>query len=175
MTNSPFSGQIFWNKWLPPKVNCFMWRVFLKRIQTKVNLSKRGIVMPSQRCPICNGEDETEDHLFLSCPVSKAVWTWIFKWCGVNMEQFNSLDHLLSILVDNATSAKKRMMSEAIVGGAVWSIWKARNNLVFKGNSFSAPIVFGEFQASLYTWVKYRGNCKSLLWQMWCSNPFSLL
>ena len=120
-------------------------------------------------------EDETEDHLFISCPVSKVVWTWIFKWCGVNMEQFNSLDHLLSILVDNAACAKKRKMSEAIVGGAVWSIWKARNNLVFKGNSFSAPIVFGEFQASLYTWVKYRGNCKSLLWQMWYSNSFSLL
>jgi len=56
-----------------------------------------------------------------------------------------------------------------------WNVWKARNNVVFNGQSFSAQSVGAEVQATLFMWVKFRANCKVLLWSDWCCNPLNLL
>ncbi|KAJ9549852.1 hypothetical protein OSB04_022395 [Centaurea solstitialis] len=161
VSNSPFAGITFWNKWLPPRVNCFVWRLLKKRIPTKPNLMTRGINLPSDLCPLCNMEKETEVHLFFSCPKVIDVWIWVSNWCGVELGHINSLDQLIFNLLDGSNSDRKRRFSEAVAGTTLWLIWKFRNNLVFNHKSFSASIVATEVQASLFTWLKYRAKCKN--------------
>ena len=93
--NSPFAGAHYWNKWLPPRVNCFVWRLLLNRIPTRVNLHSRGLNIPSEVCPLCVSNVETVEHLFLSCPAIKKVWDWFHKWCNLHMVQYNSLEQLI--------------------------------------------------------------------------------
>ncbi|GJV24060.1 RNA-directed DNA polymerase, eukaryota, reverse transcriptase zinc-binding domain protein [Tanacetum coccineum] len=44
-----------WEKFLPRKVNVFMWRLNLDRLPHRFNLSSRGIEIPKISCASCNG------------------------------------------------------------------------------------------------------------------------
>lgn len=62
-----------WVKWIPLKINCFVWRLLQNRILTSANLIGRGISVSSTLCPFCcNVEDDTE-HVFFSCPSFTSV------------------------------------------------------------------------------------------------------
>ncbi|XP_076927910.1 uncharacterized protein LOC143591643 [Bidens hawaiensis] len=43
----------FWDRWLPIKVNCFIWRLMKYRIPVAVNLISRGMVSVSPECHTC--------------------------------------------------------------------------------------------------------------------------
>ncbi|KAJ9537117.1 hypothetical protein OSB04_029850 [Centaurea solstitialis] len=128
----------------PPKI-----RLLLKRILTRTNLSKKGINTPSILCPLCALDEESVDHLFHSC------------------------SPLLQTILEHGKSIKWRKFLETAVGGLVWFIWKARNNVIFKGLRFSSSMVKDEFQATLFSWMKYKATCKFLSWQIWCTSPKS--
>ncbi|GKC97323.1 RNA-directed DNA polymerase, eukaryota, reverse transcriptase zinc-binding domain protein, partial [Tanacetum coccineum] len=69
-----------WNKLLPSKVNIFTWRVLNKRLPTRLNLDRRGIDLDTVRCPLCNNDIETKDHIFVKCPLAIDTWKVIFSW-----------------------------------------------------------------------------------------------
>ena len=69
-----------WNKLLPLKVNILAWRVSNKRLPTRYNLDRRGIDLHSTRCPLCDDNRETEEHLFVKCPVAIDSWKMVFSW-----------------------------------------------------------------------------------------------
>ncbi|GJW67195.1 RNA-directed DNA polymerase, eukaryota, reverse transcriptase zinc-binding domain protein [Tanacetum coccineum] len=66
-----------WNTLLPLKVNIFIWRTTNKRLLTRANLDYRGIDLDSVCCPMCDDAIETEDHIFVSCPIAKDTWKCI--------------------------------------------------------------------------------------------------
>nr|GEU65640.1 RNA-directed DNA polymerase, eukaryota [Tanacetum cinerariifolium] len=59
-----------WIKIVPIKVNIFSWKVRLDRLPTRINLSLRGIDLPSIICPICCCTGETCSHLLFTCNVA---------------------------------------------------------------------------------------------------------
>ncbi|GJU73336.1 RNA-directed DNA polymerase, eukaryota, reverse transcriptase zinc-binding domain protein [Tanacetum coccineum] len=63
-----------WNNILPSKVNISSWRIFHRRLPTRLNLDKRGIDLDSVLCPICNDNPELEDHIFVECCIAKSTW-----------------------------------------------------------------------------------------------------
>ncbi|GJV95288.1 RNA-directed DNA polymerase, eukaryota [Tanacetum coccineum] len=63
-----------WPKSLPRKVNIFVWRLALDRLLTRLNLSLRGLDIPSIMCPMCNNKVESVDHVFFGCDLSSNVW-----------------------------------------------------------------------------------------------------
>jgi len=138
---------------------------------SRANLQLRGIIIPSTVCPLCDRNEETVEHLFLSCPAIKMVWDWFHKWCDLQVGQYNSIDNLISDIGGKGKASNHKIFLEAACGGALWFLWKARNNVVFNGKSFSGMWVMDEVHASLYTWVKYRSNCNSIVWASWCCNP----
>ncbi|GKC88895.1 RNA-directed DNA polymerase, eukaryota [Tanacetum coccineum] len=62
-----------WDKSLPRKVNIFMWRLKLDTLPHQLNLSSRGIEIPEISCPSCNGNVESNDHIFFKCAFSKDI------------------------------------------------------------------------------------------------------
>ncbi|GJT61640.1 putative RNA-directed DNA polymerase, eukaryota, reverse transcriptase zinc-binding domain protein [Tanacetum coccineum] len=77
-----------WNKSLPRKVNIFVWRLLLDRLPHRVNLSSRGLEIPSIVCPVCNAAVETSDHIFYACDTASNVWRQIRAWCDVGLPCF---------------------------------------------------------------------------------------
>ncbi|GJQ99216.1 RNA-directed DNA polymerase, eukaryota, reverse transcriptase zinc-binding domain protein [Tanacetum coccineum] len=79
-----------WLKVLPRKVNVFIWRFILDRLPTRLNLSLRGIEIPSIECPICNSGMESIDHIFFDCEVASNIWRMVRVWTNIDMPSFSS-------------------------------------------------------------------------------------
>ncbi|GKC33112.1 RNA-directed DNA polymerase, eukaryota, reverse transcriptase zinc-binding domain protein [Tanacetum coccineum] len=77
-------SQIRWNKTIPIKVNIFSWRLCVDRLPTRCNLDKRGLDLDSVRCPMCNDDLETVQHVFVDCSVANYLWNMISVWWGFN-------------------------------------------------------------------------------------------
>jgi hypothetical protein len=69
--------KYLWKLKVPLKIKIFMW--FLRRnvLLTRDNLIKRQW-KGSKKCCFCDAEESIE-HLFLSCPLSKIVWRIVFS------------------------------------------------------------------------------------------------
>lgn len=86
-TNSSSNSNVnlwkcIWKAKVMPKIKNFIWKLLTGAIPNNVNLRKRGLSI-SSCCPICNGESETTEHIFLRCPGAKAIWFGsIFQWSG---------------------------------------------------------------------------------------------
>ncbi|GKD63237.1 RNA-directed DNA polymerase, eukaryota, reverse transcriptase zinc-binding domain protein, partial [Tanacetum coccineum] len=77
----PLNPQPFrWNKALPSKINISSWRILHKRLPTRFNLDRRGVGLDSTRCPVCDEDIETEEHLFTSCFIATETWRRVFTW-----------------------------------------------------------------------------------------------
>ncbi|XP_057425853.1 uncharacterized protein LOC130719213 [Lotus japonicus] len=74
--------RLLWSLKAPSNAIALAWKVLINRIQTKVNLNRRGIVLNSA-CPLCSTSDESTDHLFFSCPIVWKVWSKISAWFSV--------------------------------------------------------------------------------------------
>ncbi|GJY50806.1 RNA-directed DNA polymerase, eukaryota [Tanacetum coccineum] len=58
-------GHGFLIFWFPIKVNILAWKVCLDKLPTRLNLSLRGIDIPSIICPNCGLAGESCSHLIL--------------------------------------------------------------------------------------------------------------
>nr|GEV56043.1 RNA-directed DNA polymerase, eukaryota [Tanacetum cinerariifolium] len=87
---SSMSPSTRWNKSLPRMVTIFVWRLLLDRLPHRVNLSSRGLEIPSIVCPVCKAVAETSDHIFYACDTTSNVWRQIRTWCDVGLPCFYS-------------------------------------------------------------------------------------
>ncbi|KAK3228410.1 hypothetical protein Dsin_000291 [Dipteronia sinensis] len=62
--------KILWKGLCPPKVELFSWQLCRGRVMVRSNLDRFGCAQ-GMDCPLCNGELEAVDHLFMRCP-----WSW---------------------------------------------------------------------------------------------------
>jgi hypothetical protein len=69
----PTIWRAIWTAKSIPKIDMFVWTMAHRGILTGENLRRRGWEGP-HRCPLCLQEEETTDHLLLSCDYSKEVW-----------------------------------------------------------------------------------------------------
>jgi hypothetical protein len=62
-----------WSLPLPNKVKNFIWRLAKQIIPTRGNLQRRRVVL-DPICPLCFMDHESDDHLFMQCPLALQVW-----------------------------------------------------------------------------------------------------
>ncbi|XP_048491396.1 uncharacterized protein LOC125492725 [Beta vulgaris subsp. vulgaris] len=116
-----------------PKWKIFLWKLFHNGLATTANLSYRGLAI-SDKCPSCNLEPETSQHIFRFCSLATAAWQtsklciisnatplvafkdWLIAWIHYFYQQdgYNGL-----------------RLPEFVA--ILWAIWQGRNNKVFNG------------------------------------------
>ncbi|GJS40008.1 RNA-directed DNA polymerase, eukaryota, partial [Tanacetum coccineum] len=72
-----------WVKFVPKKINVFAWRARLDRLPTRLNLIKRGVILDSDICPICNSSTEDSSHIFFHCDMAKSILRKISIWWDI--------------------------------------------------------------------------------------------
>ncbi|XP_022040432.1 uncharacterized protein LOC110942980 [Helianthus annuus] len=84
-----------WCHWIPAKCNIHAWRMEIDKIPTEEALRKRNIQLEDSLCPLCRSDDETTEHLFISCFISSTVWNGVSLWCKIpNIFAFSIKDLL---------------------------------------------------------------------------------
>ncbi|KAL4573100.1 hypothetical protein LXL04_019893 [Taraxacum kok-saghyz] len=85
-----------WCKYIPQKVNIFIWRLCWRRLATRLALLHRGVGIESVAYPLCGEEEEELAHLFFRCQVASALWERVFRWVQVQPYVGDDLMELLS-------------------------------------------------------------------------------
>lgn len=63
---------LVWSSVAPPRVQMFNWCCAKKKILTRSELMRRGILSTDgdSLCPLCRSANESFDHLLVTCPTS---------------------------------------------------------------------------------------------------------
>ncbi|GJR51885.1 copia protein [Tanacetum coccineum] len=64
----------------PIKVNVFAWKLHLDRLQTRMNLARKGVQISSMMCPLCNNVEEDSSHLFCGCDMAIDISRLVCRW-----------------------------------------------------------------------------------------------
>ncbi|GJY46363.1 peroxidase 64 [Tanacetum coccineum] len=93
-----------WCKFVPRKVNVFIWKLKCGRIPVRSILDHIGIDLDSTLCPCCENAVETIDHIMVR---------YILSSHGL-------------------VSSKLESVWQAVIRSSLYLIWKARNSKIFK-------------------------------------------
>ncbi|KAJ0555528.1 putative reverse transcriptase zinc-binding domain-containing protein [Helianthus annuus] len=116
----------YWNKWVPPKVNYFTWRVMIERIPVKKELIRRRIPMNNQLCSRCGIQEETVDHVICGCTSSKSVWKKILVWLKIpTSTEFRGCREALEYVNELTGSNEWKKVIRTVFQTTVWNIWKS--------------------------------------------------
>ncbi|KAF5800838.1 putative reverse transcriptase zinc-binding domain-containing protein [Helianthus annuus] len=165
-------GQVFildWCKWVPAKCNILAWRLEMGKIATREALIKRQIHVEDSVCPLCNSEEESADHLFISCYVASVIWNAVSSWCKIPCIFAFSIKDLFGVHSNLKVSERKKEAVQGFILIVCWSIWRARNNLVFSNKPVKIDCIVSEVKVLGFLWFKNRSRFKSLDWKEWVS------
>ena len=118
-------------KWLwkircQPKYRVFFWPLINDRLSTRNILRRRHMQLDSYNCDLCNSlVEESANHLFMDCPFARMCWDFIHIDIPLN----SGFPELASQMKDQLNS---QFFMEAIIL-LCWTIWSARNELIFRG------------------------------------------
>ncbi|KAJ9566561.1 hypothetical protein OSB04_002527 [Centaurea solstitialis] len=110
------------SSWIPSKVNILAWRIYHRRLPTKINLFKRGVNGVSPWCVLCNEGMEDEEHLFVSCNFSKLVLQEMGRWWGVDTSQINSIEELFRWGSNKNLNKRQQKAITGVVYSYCWLI-----------------------------------------------------
>ncbi|XP_074320627.1 uncharacterized protein LOC141657334 [Silene latifolia] len=92
------------------------------------NLQHRGFQLVS-RCSLCKQDLDTHQHLFFSCPFSKAVWTALVQWQHLTLSHLDLLD-----LMQWSYGSQNGWVAawfRTTLAAATYGIWMERNRCIF--------------------------------------------
>ena len=98
---NPAKWNFIWTFPFIPKIDHFCWTAAHNSILTGDNLKRRGMEGPS-RCPLCRSEEETVNHLLLTCPYTMEVWKLVLNPSHVNINIPGNLTDLFSNWIRNS-------------------------------------------------------------------------
>ncbi|XP_071695798.1 uncharacterized protein [Rutidosis leptorrhynchoides] len=173
-TSSPHQSTLR-NSLVPEKFELFVWRALLRRLPVRSELEKRGIDLHSLLCPICDDVVEFVDHSLIFCSQSLEIWGRVFKWLNKGNFSYFSIRELFEGNDSRQLSGFGKKVWQAVIWIGAYLIWKNRNNKVFKGNGWSAPVAFNEIQIISFDWISNRSKGKKFEWHTWLHNPSSYL
>ncbi|KAK9066523.1 hypothetical protein SSX86_013846 [Deinandra increscens subsp. villosa] len=123
-----------------------VWFAHHNKLRTNVKIS----------CPLCEAWPESVDHLFVCCAVASQVWVCISAWLRIPpFLGFTAIDVLESPWVLDGGKDKRKWI-QAVILATFWSIWKARNEKVFRGKRQSVDQIVAYAKEWVEFWVKHR-------------------
>ncbi|KAM1271688.1 hypothetical protein ACFX2I_032579 [Malus domestica] len=109
-------------------------------------------------CPICNGHEETIEHLFLQCPWVKVIWFGGALNYRIDGESISSWsDWLLEVFARLPGCSAERKWVSAYVAFTVWFIWRTRCEFVFNQVPINPFLVLLGLSSAIGSYWEARG------------------
>ncbi|KAE8713962.1 hypothetical protein F3Y22_tig00110202pilonHSYRG00067 [Hibiscus syriacus] len=150
-----------WKKWVwdglaPPRVQSFLWQICHQKLTVRVELKRRGIQISDVLCPLCLSQDESIAHLFLSCTITSDLWSKFLRLWNIS----SVLPHDPSSILCSWSNLRHNYLIWRFIPTVIfWSIWKARNLVVFENGKCDSTVLFFITRFRLAKWflAKYPG------------------
>lgn len=167
----PFLSQMKWKGWVPLKCKIMVWRAIINRLPSRVELIRRGVVLPCDSCVLCNSDSETILHLFTGCLFSAEVGSRIGYWCRLEPIFAFDVSVLLKMVNIPLKSKYMKYVLRGIIFTTMWELWNERNTRIFKGKRRRAMEVVESIKSTSFFWIRNRSRFKGLKWLVWCKFP----
>jgi hypothetical protein len=143
-----------WDSPAPAKVVAFSWKLLYDRLSTKDNLHSRGVLQQDSdvSCVWCGLSMESSKHLFLHCRKTIRVWYEICKWLGVVIVMPSDIMTLFYCFCGLVRNKKVKKGFLLVWHTVLWSLWKARNDVIFNGMSKEPLEVVEEIKVLSWKW-----------------------
>nr|GEW37116.1 RNA-directed DNA polymerase, eukaryota [Tanacetum cinerariifolium] len=162
-----------WVKVVPIKINIFAWKFYLDKLPTRLNLSLRGIDIPSIICPNCGLAGESCSQLFFSCSLARLLWSKVARWWDFDILDFSAYEEWITWFKTIRLPKVVKEFLEVVFYVMWWLIWKFRNQVLFGISHPRMDLLFDEIVLLSFTWCSNR--CKhNIDWISWMKYPRSL-
>jgi len=74
-----------------PSVVNTAWRALTDSLTTRGGLSRRGVMMNTTLCALCQTKEESCQHIFLECQHAMSVWLMCYRWVGILFVQHEDI------------------------------------------------------------------------------------
>jgi len=137
LTTGDIHMMTVWGCDIPLKVKIFIWMLAHDRIQSAVQLKKKKWSR-SETCSTCD-KIETSDHIIFQCPIVVFLLSFLRYTFGWSKSPTSYEEFLLEFVDNRRRKIQKVLLF--ICAGAMWTIWKTCNDLVFNKKVISTPMV----------------------------------
>ncbi|GJU44673.1 anamorsin [Tanacetum coccineum] len=144
-----------WIKSIPIKVNVFAWKLYLDRLPTRSNLSRRNVSLPSLACPLCDHVLEDSSHLFFGCSVAKDIQKLICRWWNLDVHPYESYEDWLSWFKSIRLGSKTKEVLEGVFYVSWWSLWNFRNQFLFASPIPRKDAIFDNIVLRSFYWARF--------------------
>jgi len=127
--------MLIWKCNIPLKVKIFLWMAIHDRIQCGVQLKKKW--SGPEECFSCD-KLETSDHILFQCSIAVFLWSFFRECLSWPLSPTSCSSLFLEILTK--LRGKKQQVTLFLCAGALWTIWKARNDVVFNKKTMTSPV-----------------------------------
>ncbi|XP_075636613.1 uncharacterized protein LOC142608832 [Castanea sativa] len=110
----------------------FLWRLYVNALPTRDNLIKRMNIADTT-CLLCNESEENPCHLFLRCPVAKALWfsaCWVFKAEDVTAVSSEDVVNIVLNPPNALYNAGEQWKVSLTMAATLEEIWYLRNSVL---------------------------------------------
>lgn len=139
----PDPPSVPWFKlvWFPqniPRMSFILWLAIRGRLSTTDRFHAPNA---STTCILCSSYMESHSHLFFDCDFSRSVWSHLMNMCGSpwnGSDWFSFIDWAAIHWKGTSLPIKVKKLC---LGGAVYAIWRERNNRLFGGSKKTSLMV----------------------------------
>jgi hypothetical protein len=149
--------------------------MLLHKLPTKEDLFHKGIIINNleRKCILCNRENEDLEHVFFHCHVAKQVWQSILKWLHSSSILFENVSQHFTLFGDIFQGKLCNRFHHLIWLATTWSIWRTRNNTLFRGAQVNVTNLVDQIIFISWFWIIGRGCNVDLDFFAWCNNPIA--
>ena len=153
-----FPYCLVWNPVVPPKIGVFAWEATWGKVLTFDQLKRRGMTLVN-RCFMCKEDEENIDHLLIHCKSAKMLWNLFLSIVGTSWVFLQSVLHTLLAWQGAAVGKKRKRICLAAPICLFWTLWRARNRLVFENEGTTDQKIKANFVYNLWAWANmYRDD-----------------
>lgn len=133
-----------WQIKAPPKSLNLMWRALSQCLPTLSQLQTKHVPVQSS-CPVCKIAAETIMHSLVNCPVARQCWFVVLP--GKQWDDQMDFMNWVQMKFDSENNSKC-----AEVAMVCWTIWRARNDLVWNQKYTRVNKIVAEAMQHLTQW-----------------------
>ena len=145
-----------WKTSAPPKVRFFMWLLLHGRLWTAHRRWRHGL-QPAATCVLCEQEDESQEHLFVACAITRELWFRILSWAGAQQlaPPPGGSTGVIVWWMDTRlrVPSSRRGAFDSLVLLVSWEVWKERNRRTFDGNCLSLSQLLQRIKDEGEEWI----------------------
>ncbi|GJS34885.1 putative RNA-directed DNA polymerase [Tanacetum coccineum] len=156
MSHTMVSQPSRWNRALSSKININTWRASNRRLPTRINLDRRGVELDSVRCPMCDEDLETKDHIFVSYNIASETWKLILNWWCITNISVNCLHDAICLADQTHFATKKKRLFDVVVQTTLSCLWRFRNHIIFSNKRPSKDLLLNDIKLLSFNWITSR-------------------